>query len=451
MSLLSTTLTVLCLLTAPQPEVEPFYDHLQSYKIEKNQPFSHVLLPISTRLKPYAVYNYTPAIMDNPNARVDYDSLEHLPKEIREYLIKEPFADKKVILEIYNLNACGLKANQLIELFNFEESKITIAIGSGKYLRLLNPDGVLKEHGTINSKLLPENLVGSIWSVMDDLDTNERVVSLHLFFNDEQAIVKWLDYYKNPPVDPIKTDPIFIGCKHDGDSFVSMGFTKFSFRPFKCLDYDSEPLQPNRYTYCAIEEVGQCDKFLATVVAPRAKWNPVRFNQISYALDQVSIEGGLYLEFGVSNGITVTHIAHERPNTWIHGFDSFVGLMEEWNTTPAGQFGNFGRTPSVPNNVMLHKGFFEESLPMFNKSIPADMPIAFMHVDSDLYSSAKSVFDHLGHRIVPGTIIVFDDFLYNRRWIEHEPKAFAEFIQHSGLTFEYISYTGSHEVVVRIK
>ena len=74
-----------------------------------------------------------------------------------------------------------------------------------------------------------------------------------------------------------------------------------------------------------------------------------------------------------------------------------------------------------------------------------------MHIDSDLYESAKDIFKNLGDLIVPGTIIVFDDFLYNTNWIQHEPLAFANFLKkRNDLTFEYITFTGTHPVAIRI-
>lgn len=290
MSLISTTLTILCLMSAPQPETDPFYDHLQSHKIEKNPKFTNFLNVISQKLKPSSIYDYTDVVIDNCNSRLDYDSLEHFPEELQEFLVKEPMIDKKVILETYNLNACGLKATQLIDLFNFVDSKITLAIDSGKYLRLLSPQGILKNHSGVASKSLPENLIASVWSVMDDLDTNERVITLHLFFSDEKGMSKWLDQYQNPPLESINTDSLLVGAKQDSDEFVSMGLAEFPLRLWKCLNYKEEPLHPYRYTHAAIEEVNQCDTFIASVIASQAKHFPVRFEQLTYALGSCSTQ-----------------------------------------------------------------------------------------------------------------------------------------------------------------
>ena len=66
-------------------------------------------------------------------------------------------------------------------------------------------------------------------------------------------------------------------------------------------------------------------------------------------------------------------------------------------------------------NVNLVKGLFNESLPAFLRKQAAygaaDSPLTFLHVDCDLYRGAADVFALLAHKIVPGTVIVFDDLV----------------------------------------
>ena len=75
-------------------------------------------------------------------------------------------------------------------------------------------------------------------------------------------------------------------------------------------------------------------------------------------------------------------------------------------------------------NVVLHKGWFDETVPDFAETHKE--AIAFMHVDSDIYSSAKTIFTHLGDRIVPGTVIQFDEYFNYPGWKNHEYKGFQE-------------------------
>jgi Methyltransferase domain len=168
---------------------------------------------------------------------------------------------------------------------------------------------------------------------------------------------------------------------------------------------------------------------------------------VRHALSLVEIDG-IYAEFGVNKGGTIRFIARQVPDHTIHGFDSFEGLPENWsgNAMYSGYFDREGRPPSVPANVTLHAGWFKDTLPAFAEAHRG--PAAFLHVDCDLYSSTASVFDHLGPRIVPGTVIVFDEYFNYPNWKAHEYKAFQEFKARSQLVFRYIGYSIQQVVVI---
>lgn len=158
---------------------------------------------------------------------------------------------------------------------------------------------------------------------------------------------------------------------------------------------------------------------------------------------------GLVLEFGVRNGHTIHHIADILPERKVYGFDSFEGLPEAWHDEGAGSYSAGGRLPKVPSNVEFVVGWFNETLPGFKQAHPE--PIAFMNVDCDLYSATKTIFDELDVQIVPGTIIVFDEYIGNKTWRLDEFKAFQEWVQSKGVEYEYLTasfYT--KQVSVRI-
>ncbi len=73
-----------------------------------------------------------------------------------------------------------------------------------------------------------------------------------------------------------------------------------------------------------------------------------------------------------------------------------------------------------------------------------------MHVDCDIYSSTKTIFDLLASRIVAGTVIVFDEYFNYPGWRHHEYKAFQEFCATSGHSYRYLGYAGEkgHVAVV---
>lgn len=159
---------------------------------------------------------------------------------------------------------------------------------------------------------------------------------------------------------------------------------------------------------------------------------------------------GLILEFGVNEGGSINFIASRIGMRTVHGFDSFEGLPEAWsgNNMAAGYFSRGGRLPRVRDNVRLHKGWFDLSLPDFTAVEPG--PIAFLHVDCDLYSSTKTIFDLLGDRLVPGAVIVFDEYFNYPNWRAHEHKAFMEHVAASGLRFSYVGYSFRQLAVVVI-
>lgn len=181
---------------------------------------------------------------------------------------------------------------------------------------------------------------------------------------------------------------------------------------------------------------------------PGALYFMDRADLMRHALSKVTIPG-LVLEFGVFGGKSIRQIATVlgRP---VHGFDSFEGLPEDWsgNKSPRGEFTRAGRLPDVPPSVTLHRGWFEDTLPGFARDNPG--PVAFAHVDCDLYSSSRTVFDHFGDRFVPGTVLVFDDYFNYPGWREHEHRAFRELVERRGIRYRYIGY-GRHQAAAIVE
>lgn len=176
---------------------------------------------------------------------------------------------------------------------------------------------------------------------------------------------------------------------------------------------------------------------------------------LRYGSDAVTLNGA-YLEMGVCTGKTINFIAALNPRKKIYGFDSFEGLPEDWNRDVKNVKGTFSLKeknfiPPVLGNVILYKGLFNEVLPAFNEEILKNTPIAFLHMDCDLYSSTTDVFNILGSNIVDGTIIVFDEFYNFSTFEQSEWKALNEFLAKSGFQVEYIAFNEYHEqVAVRI-
>ncbi len=150
---------------------------------------------------------------------------------------------------------------------------------------------------------------------------------------------------------------------------------------------------------------------------------------------------GHVLEFGVYYGHSFGHIC-QQVNDTVHGFDSFDGLPEAWQLDrmapddhPIGTFAmpNW-RNLTWPKNARIWPGWFSDTIPQWLAEV--DGQIGLLHIDSDLYSSARTILFGLNARIVPGTVLVFDEIYRGwdnagrkyDNWAEHEWRALQEWL-----------------------
>jgi len=168
-----------------------------------------------------------------------------------------------------------------------------------------------------------------------------------------------------------------------------------------------------------------------------------------YALPLIK-KDGLILEFGVRKGKTTKEIAKRINSRLCHGFDSFEGLPEDWSGQQyaKGAYTENGKIPKLPKNVKIHKGWFKDTVPKFSKT--TNEKIAFIHFDCDLYSSTKTILDHIGNRIGKNTILIFDEYFNYPNWKQHEYRAFQEFVKKRKISYEYLAFTSKAAVCLRI-
>ncbi|MEW5827329.1 MAG: class I SAM-dependent methyltransferase [Chloroflexota bacterium] len=196
----------------------------------------------------------------------------------------------------------------------------------------------------------------------------------------------------------------------------------------------------------ALEETGE----FVEQVMPRVQSFAGRYALMKYCCAKVrpNQQAGMVCEFGVAAGKSINYIAQSLPDARIFGFDSFEGLPEDWRDgAPKGTF-RTAQLPKVAANVSLIQGWFNETLPCFLDEHPE--PVIFLHVDCDLYSSTRTVFTALEKRLCPGTVILFDEFFNYPGWKDGEIRAFTEFVEHTGLQYEYLGYNryGTQAAVV---
>jgi hypothetical protein len=163
---------------------------------------------------------------------------------------------------------------------------------------------------------------------------------------------------------------------------------------------------------------------------------------------------GLILEFGVFEGRSINWIARcisGRSDTRVFGFDSFEGLPENWFIgNPRGHY-KVDTIPTVEPSVTLVKGLFQQTLEPFLSQTTE--PVAFVHVDSDLYSSAHYVLETLFSlgRLAGHPVIVFDEYLCGPNWWrDGEYRALQEFVTSHGVPYRYTGYTMGSQVAMRL-
>ena len=164
---------------------------------------------------------------------------------------------------------------------------------------------------------------------------------------------------------------------------------------------------------------------------------------LSYVLDTCGLtqkQDTLWLEFGVTSGSTIQCIS--KYANQVYGFDSFLGNPEEWRPGyEAGIFSMNGVLPAVNSNVHLIPGLFQDTLVPFLEY--QGKKVSFIHIDSDLYSSAKFILDSVKGYLDTDCIIVFDEFVNYPYYGNGEYKAFHEFVTENNVSYDWIGMNGS--------
>ena len=133
-----------------------------------------------------------------------------------------------------------------------------------------------------------------------------------------------------------------------------------------------------------------------------------------------------FLEFGVYKGHSIkfwSEMNRDSQSRFI-GFDSFEGLPEDWvGDYTKGAFDLGGAVPQIDDErVHFIRAWFQDTLPGFLKEF-APRSRLVVHSDSDLYSSTLFTLANLNTLLVPGAVVIFDDF-----WMPtHVFRAFADY------------------------
>ncbi len=161
------------------------------------------------------------------------------------------------------------------------------------------------------------------------------------------------------------------------------------------------------------------------------------------------------LEFGVFRGETMQLWtgASDHAESRFVGFDSFEGLPEKWKhltfTDDPREFDAGGAIPSIEDHrVTFVKGLFQDTLPVFLQTFKSKRQL-IIHLDADLYSSTLFVLTAAAQHIVPGTVVLFDEFSSTSM---SEFRAFMDYCAAYRCRYSVLAYSGAFydQLCVRI-
>mmetsp|Transcript_13741 Transcript_13741/g.20250 ORF Transcript_13741/g.20250 Transcript_13741/m.20250 type:complete len:439 (+) Transcript_13741:103-1419(+) len=157
-------------------------------------------------------------------------------------------------------------------------------------------------------------------------------------------------------------------------------------------------------------------------------------------------------EFGVASGRSLRMTQELLPlSAEIHGFDTFTGLPQQWGNEPAGTYSTGGNVPIMEGRVNFHTGLFRDTIPKFLETQREDAILAYANIDCELYTSTLDILETMFDRIVPGTVLVFDEYLCHSTWRHDEFRAFRECCKRFGWHYEYLAFSlATKQVVIRI-
>ena len=151
-------------------------------------------------------------------------------------------------------------------------------------------------------------------------------------------------------------------------------------------------------------------------------------------------------ELGVYKGGSAKIIAMGLPDKAIHLFEVFTGLPAEMGTdADIHSMGDFATDEQIVRaaladcpNVEFHVGLFPGTTDGLE-----DKQFSLVHLDADLYRSTQEGLSWFWPRLVPGGIVVLDD--YERPSCPGCTAAIDEFVAESGVVIER---TRDHQILI---
>lgn len=150
-------------------------------------------------------------------------------------------------------------------------------------------------------------------------------------------------------------------------------------------------------------------------IRPNTLVDRVRCHSLYQICAQVKDLPGDVLEIGVWRGGTAGILTTRLPGKTIYLADTFEGVVKssEWehyrdaahSDTSIPVVEELLSSLGASNHVILRGSFPEDT-----GHLLGDRPLALVHIDVDVYLSAKDAFHHVWEQLVPGGIVIFDDY-----------------------------------------
>lgn len=119
-------------------------------------------------------------------------------------------------------------------------------------------------------------------------------------------------------------------------------------------------------------------------------------------------------EFGVYRGGSAKLIGHFAPGAALHLFDTFSGIPCDDPFPGAHRRGDFADTSSSEVLGFLNNPRALAHVGVFPSTAPPDVRYRFVHLDADLYESTKDALKYFLPRLVPGGVLLMDDYGWER-------------------------------------
>lgn len=181
---------------------------------------------------------------------------------------------------------------------------------------------------------------------------------------------------------------------------------------------------------------------------------------------QITHLPGDILEFGVYKGSSFTRLIAfrdllETPHSRkVVGFDAFGKFPDAVALAADQEFihqfegaGGFGISEEElrlhlerkgTSNYQLVKGDILETIPQYLQDNPA-LKISLLHIDVDVYEPSKVILEHLWDKIVPGGILMLDDY----GTVQGETKAVDEFFADQDIVINKLPFYHIPSYVVK--